>query len=100
MSSDFPAPQRIGLRTITALEESIAHLEILIGSCKDPNDRLCVLLAAAVDWYTDNIAVRDIATQDAAENLLSTWSGRSPGNLGSNANWVVAQKPKPKRSPR
>ena len=91
MSSDFPAPQRIGLRTITALEESIAHLETLIDSCKDPNDRLCVLLAAAVDWYTNNLAGGDIATEDEAETLLSTWSGRSPGNFGSNANWGGAE---------
>ena len=99
MSSDFPAPQRIGLRTITALEESIVHLEILIDSCKDPNDRLCVLLAAAVDWYTDNIAGGDIATEDEAETYYRLGPADHLATLAA-MRTGVAQKPKPKRSPR
>ena len=85
--TDIPVPERVGLQTVADLEESISHLEILIESCKDQSDRLCVLLTAAADWYTENIASRDIETEEDAENLLLTWSGKSPGNLGSRANW-------------
>ena len=91
LSSVLPAPERIGLKTIADLEESIARLEILVESCKDQDDRLWVLLTAAVDWYKENIAGRDIETEDEAEDLLSTWAGRSPGNFGSNANWGSAE---------
>lgn len=89
--SGFPAPQRVGLKTISDLEESIPHLETLIDSCKDPNDRLYVLLAGAVGWYREKIAGNDISTEDGAENILSTWSSRSPGNVGSSANWGGAE---------
>ncbi len=91
LSTDFPVLCRIGLKTIADLKESITHLEVLIDSCIDPSDRLCVLLADAVGWYTENIADRDIETEDEAEDVLSTWSGRSPGNVGSSANWGGAK---------
>ncbi len=84
---DFPKPQRIGMKTIAALDSSIAHLQELIYSCKASEDRLCKLISVTVDWHKDNVADRDISTEDEVEEILSTWPGTPTGNAGSAVNW-------------
>ena len=87
LSAVLPRPERIGLATMVDIEESISTLQDLISSCWDLDDRLCVLLIAAVGWYTEAVAGNDVETEEEAEEILSTWSGRSPGRYGNADNW-------------
>ena len=82
----FPPPNRIGVQTITKLEDQIENLDSLMTTCNNPDDKLYAEMEKVVEWFQSDERFKSCRDEVEAENLLMTWP-RARYSLGAIANW-------------
>ena len=74
-AADFAPPTRLGIETITHLDELIEDVTDQMRLCGDPSDSLYSKFEEVLEWYEKFIKGCDAETEDEADDLLMTWPG-------------------------
>ena len=74
-AADFAPPTRLGIETITHLDELIEGVIDQMRLCGDASDSLYAKFGEVLEWYEQFIEGCDAETEDEADDLLMTWPG-------------------------
>ena len=85
-AADFAPPTRLGIETITHLDELIEDVTDQMRLCGDPSDSLYSKFEEVLEWYEKFIKGCDAETEDEADDLLMTWPGTTTSG-GRIASW-------------